>query len=79
MKYLVDTYYCYKDSGPCFGWSFDLQLLTNWDYCLHTKDRVCFQGNLVGNTLCGGDVFIVDEQTHNVDVVNMTTFEIDMN
>ena len=75
-KYISGIYKTYSWIGPCFGWSFDLQLL-KWDYCCHSN--TCFQGDIQGNILCGGEEFNPENASYKFNVVNMTTFEININ
>ena len=71
------SYICFDDWGPCFGRT-ELLFLSAADFCEHPGEGTSFQGNLRGNTLCGGDTFIGEDQYCGFEVINMTTFEINI-
>ena len=70
------AYCCRQDVGPSFGW-YDLYLLGK-NCCDHSKGTTNFENKLVGNALCGGDTFHAEDGNYKYDVVNMTTFQIDI-
>ena len=73
---IIDAYCAYSWIGPCFGKSFDLQLICEYgNYCNHFN--TVFQGNIIGNSLCGGNRFEAENKMYQFDIVNMTTFQID--
>ena len=71
-----DAYTQYMDDLPCFGTSFDVQLSCKCsNYCDH--DDSIFDG-IEGNILCGGSLYQSSNDDYTFTILNMTTFEINI-
>ena len=78
-----NAYTFYKDIGPCFGHRFDLTLLngylgygSNGNVVDHSDTD--FQGDIYGNTLYGGDKYSTENTEYSFNIINMSTFEINL-